>query len=1032
MVEYKKVVIGTLALLLSFSILYISMGGVKLRVDEDRSTFYVQNENNRWIVAGREYNKIFEGTSQKYRDVSEIKVESFIDEEAEIVRFVRTTPYKVGATIVDTYTFSGKTDDVKLFPIEHKVEIFNGTGLFYRYEVRDLNYSGLSYKLQSETELEFGLNMNLELAPNYRWAWVYKDGIVKAQYDIDSDYEVFYVRLFDPPGQDLTIDGTTSTLDGFLEYDNVYVINGGTLSATAGSWLNISVNDTFYVDSTSTIDLDKKGLAGGSGGICTGSEGAGGTRPAGFGGEPNGNNGGVAANNGGGGGSGAGHGGAGGAGRGESAASDGIGGIARGLNSNYTLLMGGGAGGGGAYYRGSAPYCNSGSGGERGGGALTINATIIKIYGEITADGGIGGSSGAYRADACVGIYIDGGSGGGSTGGGVNLIGRRIDIAGSTITAIGGIGGTSCFSNTPTQGYSGNGGRIKIFYLYLNETGTTYSYSGGTLYKEKIADFYFPIISYQSTNNTIPINGTVINLKFKTDDIEENLKNGNGTFEIKAQSNATKFNLTLTNFVNDRIEWVNMTWNVNYTGEIWACPWAMDNLTNFNYFTTCTRFVGLPFATTVIDEGSSTPDNWVESHELYAQWQYTENSTNIDTADIANAEFGSVNYSMAWDSGDSRWETTIPASSRNAGNYTWTPYFEKTNYVTGIGSVNNFIITHTFNNSAYSPAIPAGTNNINLSIDFYGGATTTFIFEQNSTGSWINLTAYEHSDNTYWIDLDSGNTTENTTFYWFTWADVDGVLYSSDTNNSVFVYKQAIVKAYADSVNSNRTYDSGDSEDINLMCWTNQATLNMNASFTNASNPATGGWGINFTNGLGIVTNLTRSVWLDDGYYNFTCKGHDVRPIKGTSDTITLRVFNGTSNLTTWNGSTWSETSGFEMPATSYKQQDLEPTNQNSTQGIIRVCNTNSNSTTPREPVEDVYVYLNETPHACLTIYADTDSGVWDGVDLSSNEQLFISSLEQGSCQDVWIAANLSYCPQLDTYYDFDYKHYSRGYIEWQ
>ena len=194
-----KIIGSLLLILLATGVVYVALIGenVKLRVDNDKSTFYVL-ENSRWLVSGREYNSIFDGTSKMNRVVSNIRVDTIVDETNSHVTIIRTTPYIRGPVIIDTYYFDGKLDDVEMFPISHTVEIINGSGYFYRYEVRDLEYDGITYKLAGETDLSFGKNMKVELHPNYRWAWVYKDGIAKAQYDILTDYEVFDIRLFDP------------------------------------------------------------------------------------------------------------------------------------------------------------------------------------------------------------------------------------------------------------------------------------------------------------------------------------------------------------------------------------------------------------------------------------------------------------------------------------------------------------------------------------------------------------------------------------------------------------------------------------------------------------------------------------------------------------------------------------------------------------------------------------------------------------------------------------------------------------------
>jgi hypothetical protein len=198
----NKITVGFLVLLLFSTGLYITFNDqLRLRVDEDKSTFYVQ-ENSRWVVSGREYNRMFDGSTQMNRRASQIKVETFYDND-EIVKIVRTTPYIRGPVIVDTYTFDGKVTDITLFPISHQIEIHNGSGYFYRYSVDELVDVPPKKKLvDGETVHSFGRNMKVEWSPGYNWAWLgwpYGSDSMAVQYKLKSDYETFNARLFDPP-----------------------------------------------------------------------------------------------------------------------------------------------------------------------------------------------------------------------------------------------------------------------------------------------------------------------------------------------------------------------------------------------------------------------------------------------------------------------------------------------------------------------------------------------------------------------------------------------------------------------------------------------------------------------------------------------------------------------------------------------------------------------------------------------------------------------------------------------------------------
>ena len=161
MVDYKKVILGVLILLIASTVVYIQFrNDLKMRVDTDKSTFYTKaiDENGepygRWRVSGREYSSLFDGTSKMNRRLAGITVDSFINEEEGTARIVRTTPYIRGPVIVDEWFFKGDIEDEKLFPIYHTVRVINGSGKYFRYEVRDLIYDGpTDYDLEGETLL---------------------------------------------------------------------------------------------------------------------------------------------------------------------------------------------------------------------------------------------------------------------------------------------------------------------------------------------------------------------------------------------------------------------------------------------------------------------------------------------------------------------------------------------------------------------------------------------------------------------------------------------------------------------------------------------------------------------------------------------------------------------------------------------------------------------------------------------------------------------------------------------------------------
>lgn len=235
----NKLIIGFLIVVILSTSIYVTMNnkGVRLRVDKDKSTFYVLNENNRWIVSGREYNSLYDGTTKLNRDLKSIEINQIIEDD--ILRITRYTKYKRGPSIIDNYYFEGNNTDIELFPIRHVVQIYDAKGYYYRYDVRDLYYSGETFKLDGvQTSMNFGKNMKVSWWNGYRLGWIYKSGSMYVKSEkIDSDYKEFDVKLFDPPPN------INLTLSGFNR------------SITAELNSRISINTTIIGDKKVCIDI---------------------------------------------------------------------------------------------------------------------------------------------------------------------------------------------------------------------------------------------------------------------------------------------------------------------------------------------------------------------------------------------------------------------------------------------------------------------------------------------------------------------------------------------------------------------------------------------------------------------------------------------------------------------------------------------------------------------------------------------------------------------------------------------------------
>lgn len=216
-VTKRNILIGFIIVtLMATGVIYLNLEGsnVRMRIDNDKSVFYTLDEiTNRWVISGTEYNSLFSGNTKLNRAASKITLEYFyLDESgdwlnlsdtdlstlpASDIKVIRTTPYIRGPVIIDTYYFDGRASKVELFPIKHEVNILNGTGYIYQYEVRDLVYDGPTIK-DVLSPMSFGRNMKVEWDDSNYWSTVYASGILKVRYRPDSDNVTYNVRLFDP------------------------------------------------------------------------------------------------------------------------------------------------------------------------------------------------------------------------------------------------------------------------------------------------------------------------------------------------------------------------------------------------------------------------------------------------------------------------------------------------------------------------------------------------------------------------------------------------------------------------------------------------------------------------------------------------------------------------------------------------------------------------------------------------------------------------------------------------------------------
>lgn len=171
--------------------------GVKMRVDDDRSTFYMLLDGS-WTVVAREQSSLWDGSSKINRDLSNTYTNITFTENANSTLITRVTTYQRGPVIVDTYVFLGNETDIKNFPYTHEIAIYNASGLIYQYEVRDLRfYTGETIK-GVESPLRAG-RVFVEWVKGDYWNTVYQSGVLKVRWRVETDFLLLKNRVYDPP-----------------------------------------------------------------------------------------------------------------------------------------------------------------------------------------------------------------------------------------------------------------------------------------------------------------------------------------------------------------------------------------------------------------------------------------------------------------------------------------------------------------------------------------------------------------------------------------------------------------------------------------------------------------------------------------------------------------------------------------------------------------------------------------------------------------------------------------------------------------
>lgn len=192
---YKKLSIGLLILLISASIIYISLPSneVQLKITKTATYIYV-NLTGDLELAGIEHSYLYNGTKK----LTTNNVSLFQQIDNDIINITRIAVFNQ-TYLIDRYSFNSSISKKEFFPLAHEIIIINGSGLKYVYQADHLDYSGGKVK-NPKSPLHFGKNMEIafDKPTSGTLSKISTGGKLVLNYNLNSNYEVKNIRLFDP------------------------------------------------------------------------------------------------------------------------------------------------------------------------------------------------------------------------------------------------------------------------------------------------------------------------------------------------------------------------------------------------------------------------------------------------------------------------------------------------------------------------------------------------------------------------------------------------------------------------------------------------------------------------------------------------------------------------------------------------------------------------------------------------------------------------------------------------------------------
>lgn len=234
----QKIILGILMLVILTSSAYVifNQNELKISVEKTKTTFYT-NQTGLFEVAGVEYNSIYNGTKKLTVSSTNISILTEVIQDKNEIFIYRIANYPSGLIVKDTYFFNGSNNKQEDFPVYHTIEIKNAKNMIFEYKVNRLTYSGGTVK-NPKSPQSFGKNMKVTWQDGNYYSNLAKltaGGELKVRYKINSNDEIYNVRLFDPIifGPELNggcSPGNVSTSDPTINVTCNFTTNGGGVS----------------------------------------------------------------------------------------------------------------------------------------------------------------------------------------------------------------------------------------------------------------------------------------------------------------------------------------------------------------------------------------------------------------------------------------------------------------------------------------------------------------------------------------------------------------------------------------------------------------------------------------------------------------------------------------------------------------------------------------------------------------------------------------------------------------------------------